>query len=926
MQQRFSSFIIVIILLIVSQTACRTNEEKTAEAKPEDNRFTKVVLATNLDEPMQFELLNDGRVLFVERKGKVKVYNPSTRQVTTIADFPVSVGYYSKTGEEVSPIGEDGMQGVVVDPKFEQNHWLYLFYTPKEGTTTILARFSWEGDSINRASKKILLEVPNHRESCCHLGGGMVFDANNNLYLSTGDNTNNGPSGFPNIDERPGEVNHDSQRSSSNTNDFRGKILRIHPEDNGSYTIPKENLFPVGTAKTLPEIYTMGNRNPYRLSIDSKTNYLYWGEVGPGGIVDSVGRGPKSYDEFNQARKAGNFGWPYAAGDNQAYWHYDFATHSPREKFDTAHPVNSSPNNTGLKELPPSQPALIWYPQIFSPEFPLLGTGSASAMGGPVYRMADFKKAVRPFPSYYEGKWFITDWTRGWIMVVTLDDNGNYKSMEQFMPELQIQGPNDMGFGPDGDLYVLQYGRGPYVINSEAQLFKIEYNKGNRVPVVKIAANKKAGAVPLQINFSSAGTRDYDNDLLRYKWEVISNGKVTQTFDKANPVVTFSDAGVYQVRLTVSDASDGKESQSMEIIAGNEPPLVTLDFQGNNTSFFFPDSMMRYSVNVSDKEDGSLADKKIDPSKIKFTIDFLSEGLNSFESTKAEDPATEGMPVQFATQLMQNSDCKSCHIKDKRAIGPSFLEVASKYKNDTSAMRYLSKKIRSGGSGVWGTMAMPPHTNISENDANKIVTYIIGLVKNDVNKTLPLKGQYKTTLPSGERSVTGNFIFRASYTDKGTAVSPPQTSVFTAVLRNQVVPVITLDTLKDVDVNPEIFKTRSSIIPKGPGSLFGLFKIDLTGIKQIEFAATALQIAKASSAGTIEIRIDSSTGEVIGHTAEIIPSKGQENFYKAPDSRVKAMIKEIRGIHDIYFLVSKSGVSDNKMRVRDIKFNQVATE
>lgn len=483
-----------LFFLLTVCLSCRQIKKDTQ--KPEDNRFTRVVLATNLDEPMQFELLQDGRVLFVERKGKVKVYNPVSKNVKVIADIPVSVGYYSKTGEELSPNGEDGMQGVLLDPGFEQNRFIYLYYTPKEGNTSILARFIWEGDTLNMLSKKTLLEVPNQRETCCHLGGGMVFDSQGNLLLSTGDNTSNGPGGFPHMDERPGNSMHDSQGTSSNTNDLRGKILRIHPEEDGAYTIPSGNLFPPGTSGTRPEIYTMGNRNPYRLSIDSKTWFLYWGEVGPGGIVDSPGRGPRSYDEFNQARKAGNFGWPYAAGNNQAYWYYNFATQISGERFDTAHPVNKSPNNTGMQQLPPSVPAFIWYPQTFSEAFPLLGSGSASAMGGPVYRRQNLTNPQRPFPSYYEGKWFITDWSRGWIMVVSMDENGNYQSMEPFLPDLRINGPNDMGFGPDGDLYVLQYGRGPYVKNEDAMLYKITYNAGNRPPLVKIAADKKAGAVP----------------------------------------------------------------------------------------------------------------------------------------------------------------------------------------------------------------------------------------------------------------------------------------------------------------------------------------------------------------------------------------------------------------------------------------------
>src|SRR5690606_8679508 len=122
------------------------------------------------------------------------------------------------------------------------------------------------------------------------------------------------------IDERPGRNPWDAQKGSANTNDLRGKILRIRPQADGTYTVPDGNLFPKGMEKTRPEIYVMGTRNPYRISVDSKTGYLYWGDVGPDAGQDSVGRGPKAVDEINQARKPGFYGWPYFVGDNKPYY------------------------------------------------------------------------------------------------------------------------------------------------------------------------------------------------------------------------------------------------------------------------------------------------------------------------------------------------------------------------------------------------------------------------------------------------------------------------------------------------------------------------------------------------------------------------------------------------------------------------------
>src|SRR5688572_32232326 len=102
----------------------------------------------------------------------------------------------------------------------------------------------------------------------------------------------------------------------------------------------------------------MGCRNPYRISVDYETSYVYWGEVGPDAGRDSR-HGPRGYDEFNQAKGPGNFGWPYFVGNNKAYNDSDFATKEVGPLFAATGPQNGSPNNTGLQQLPPPQQPMI---------------------------------------------------------------------------------------------------------------------------------------------------------------------------------------------------------------------------------------------------------------------------------------------------------------------------------------------------------------------------------------------------------------------------------------------------------------------------------------------------------------------------------------------------------------------------------------
>ena len=253
---------------------------------------------------------------------------------------------------------ESGLLGLAVDPAFERNHWVYVYYSQKEAHEFRLSRLTLGGTPPELSEEKVLLTVPVDIEVCCHYGGGLGFDGQGNLHLSTGDNTVGFESdGFAPLDYREGRRLFDSARSAGNANDLRGKILRVHPEADGTVTIPAGNLFPPGTPKTRPEIYVMGCRNPFRFSIDARSGTLYFGDVGPDAAGPSPERGAAGFDEFNRTKVAGNFGWPFLMADNKPYREYDFATKQSGAAQDPAKPVNLSPNNTGPKELPPAQPA-----------------------------------------------------------------------------------------------------------------------------------------------------------------------------------------------------------------------------------------------------------------------------------------------------------------------------------------------------------------------------------------------------------------------------------------------------------------------------------------------------------------------------------------------------------------------------------------
>ena len=947
----FWPFSIAVNALLVLGLASFMVQDGSPSQKPDDSRFTPVVVADDLDEPMAFEVLKDGTAFIIERKGVLKKYDPVTKTTDVVGKIPVNTKYTSAEGK-VSE-AEEGLMGLSLDPNFEKNHWVYLYYAHPTNKKHILTRWSVQNDKLVEDSQKVLLEVTTQREVCCHTGGGMTWDRAGNLYLTVGNNTGNQQAAQ--TDERPNRSSWDDQGHAGNTEDLRGKILRIHPEADGSYTIPEGNLFPKGTAKTRPEIYSMGHRNPWRISIDSKTGYIYWGEVGPDATADSE-IGPRGYDELNQARKPGNFGWPWFVGNRQAFPVYDYENKKPLDKKDPDHVVNNSPNNTGLKELPPVAPSFIYYPYGVSEEFPMVGTGSRSATGGPVYHQTDFKGAKRPWPAYYEDKWIITDFSRGWIMAVTMDDQGNYKSMERVFPSYHPVEPIDMKFGPDGDLYTLEYGSNWFRKSDNSKLVRIEYNGGNRKPIVEATASKQGGTVPLKLTLQSKGTKDFDGDDLKYQWKVTAPGVAPKVYAVADPSVSFDKPGLYTATLTVTDSKGASNSKSVRIVAGNEPPAVAVNLIGNKT-FFFPGKPIQYVVNVDDKEDGSLSGGKIAADRVAMSIDYTAEGFDYAEVMQGQRSVDASTQYAVAQTLINQSDCKVCHQVNTKSVGPAFTAVATKYKGKADATDYLVKKIRNGGAGVWGEVAMPGHPAMPVADVEDIVKYILNVNEKGFS-TLPTKGAYNVKVPEGDNG-QGSVLVRAAYTDRGAKGIPAQTSESMLILRSPQVNASDAPVANGVDLKARGMGKGINVIPYN-NSYIGFRQLDLTGIKQLDLGASA-QRREGSSGGMIEVHLNSPTGPVIGEAnVELAPEVDMAKLmaqmesgsaasapksasattgatdkqaaapppFRRPVPSVKMPLKDTEGVHDVFFVFKndKAKAIQPLMSLTGIKFMEAVNQ
>lgn len=581
--------------------------------------FQQVTLArgeAEVGEPMSLAVLPDRSVLHTSRDGELRL--------TDAAGTTRTAGRLAVYSHD-----EEGLQGVGVDPHFTDNRFVYLYYAPPMDTppgdapetgtaadfapfdgVNRLSRFVLKTDgTLDTASEKKVLEVPTSRGICCHVGGDIDFDQDGNLYLSTGDDSNPFQSdGFTPIDERTDRnPAFDAQRTAGNTNDLRGKILRIKVGADGTYTVPDGNLFAPGTAKTRPEIYAMGFRNPFRFSVDKETGVLYVGDYGPDAGAADPARGPGGQVEFARVTGPGNFGWPYCTGKNDAYVDYDFATKTSGAAFDCAAPKNDSPHNTGLTDLPPAQAAWLPYDGASVPEF---GDGSESPMGGPVYHYDPALDSPVKFPEAYDGDFFAGEFGRRWIKRIETGADGAVQSINPFpWTGTQVM---DMAFGPDGALYVLDYGTAWFGGDENSALYRIENATGGHSPVAKAGADKTSGQAALKVRFSSAGTTDQDGDTLTYHWDFGDGTSSTA----ANPSHTYRQNGTYTATLTAKDPSGRTGSAAVRVVVGNTAPTVTLQLPQDGQLFSFGDAVP-FSVKVTDPEDG----QNIDCSKV--TVHFI---------------------------------------------------------------------------------------------------------------------------------------------------------------------------------------------------------------------------------------------------------------------------------------------------------------
>lgn len=496
---RSRSKVASLLASVVALSASPLLTAAPAAALPLATDVEYEVLVPETQDPLGIDVTADGRVLWTEREGELNVRTPDGT-IINAAKLPVSANSCDDCVVEDAPMGleEGGLYAVLVKRDFATSNRIYLYRSMPFSYNEVTKQGKWrlstfvlgKNSKLDLTSEKVILEVPAEWEHCCHYGGDLSYLPDGTILLSVGDDIPaSSSSGYGPRDTS--ETWLDGEINVQNPADRRGKILRLMEDGsvpNGTQPGIKKNPF-VGksgynpyiklnpnvaqraakpyvsdrtgsvadhTIAYDPYIYAIGFKQPFHGAVDPKTGTSYYGDVGPDAYVDDPRRGPRGYDERDVIPFGGgtNYGWPRCMANNKAYHDVDWA---------------NGATDLGVLDCSTMTGAAFYYPHDVSAEFPSVGVGTVTGIPAVVY--PETARGALRLPARFDNMLIDLEFGRDWIATIPVNDDGSLDvgAFERHAPFLdpaggivQPLGPINAAIGPDGALYVIEYGKAFY--------------------------------------------------------------------------------------------------------------------------------------------------------------------------------------------------------------------------------------------------------------------------------------------------------------------------------------------------------------------------------------------------------------------------------------------------------------------------------
>ena len=322
----------------------------------------------------------------------------------------------------------------------------------------------------------------------------------------------------------------------------------------------------------------MGLRNPFRIEIDPRTDGLYVADYSPDAGLADPERGPAGHGQVGRHPRAR----PTTAGPTARPPSCPTSTTTSRPR-PPVRPSTAPPRSTTRRTTPVCASCRRSPQPTSGTPTPVLGVPRARhrrhRRRWPVRRTSTTRhpgNAPSHGPSYYDGMPLLLRVDPRLHEGLPAGRGRRRREIEDVLPGIVTDNPMDMEFGPDGALYVLEYGDGFFAENPDAQLARIDFiGPAATTPRAEVAADPTAGMAPLTVQFSSDGTTDADGDRCGTR----GTSTVTAPLDstEANPTFTYTENGIYRATLTVPTGRQAPRthaSADVDIVVGNQAPVV----------------------------------------------------------------------------------------------------------------------------------------------------------------------------------------------------------------------------------------------------------------------------------------------------------------------------------------------------------------